>query len=844
MEEGKCNQGCDELEVLLEEIPNATSGSPQDGESGTDNLTTEVELISVDKRSFSLCSEITNFCNPPRAPKCGVHMTLPNGLIMQRNHRGRRDALRNDGESSLVDVDKGMSNLPDDRSLASALEELNFKADFQILPTVLSDMHISTCPNYALLPNGQYSIDLKKSNTSLKSGRMPTSPSNTIRRQTYPTNHGLEDYTSFRCTNGSNRFSRTIDAQDDAIFLKVNSSECEKQKAESLLSDHHERPEIFPMYSGAMPLNSGMNSFQIVPGVSDNTFEFPPSALQQQCCRNGQAQAYIPYQFISQSSMTWHEIEERDFRMQPQYVYLQQLQNYRSQVHGTQNYSNAAIRSFSGNTLQSHMEMSNPSQPEQGFQDISCHGAAISRGYNQSDETVMNTGSCRYYPKVLCSKDEGCWTQQSENKACSSSLTWSSNHEVMDKVGKQFFPEKILTKSHGVNSLRTIKSGTLTTAFLPCHVETNGSMRPDGNTHCSLMPGEGSLHGRNSQCLFSDNFESRPALEPPQMKYSSVNEVVGRIYSLAKDQNGCRFLQRILTEGTLEDVQKVFIEVIDDTVELMSDPFGNYLVQKLLEVCSEEQMMHIVHIITRNSDELIKISCSVHGTRAMQKLIETIRDPVQISMVVSALMPDTRSLMMDANGSHVAQRCLQYLLPKYRGFLFDTAIKYCLELAKDRQGCCVLQKCIYHSNEEQKHQLIYAITPYALNLSEDQYGNYAVQYILDQEILWATNRILDQLDGHYSSLSMQKYSSNVVEKCLKLAEDARRVKIIQELMNSPELLRMSQDQYGNYVIQSALKESKGTLHAALVDAIRPHAAALLNSSYGRRVLARTRLKNK
>lgn len=55
---------------------------------------------------------------------------------------------------------------------------------------------------------------------------------------------------------------------------------------------------------------------------------------------------------------------------------------------------------------------------------------------------------------------------------------------------------------------------------------------------------------------------------------------------------------------------------------------------------------------------------------------------------------------------------------------------------------------------------------------------------------------------------MQKYSSNVVEKCLKSASEDRRTHIIQELINNAHLDQIMQDPYGNYVIQAALHRSK------------------------------------
>lgn len=64
-------------------------------------------------------------------------------------------------------------------------------------------------------------------------------------------------------------------------------------------------------------------------------------------------------------------------------------------------------------------------------------------------------------------------------------------------------------------------------------------------------------------------------------------------------------------------------------------------------------------------------------------------------------------------------------------FIFDAAITYCFDLAKDRYGCCVLQKCIFHSSGEKRRQLISAVISNALCLSQDQYGYSLECYCLD-----------------------------------------------------------------------------------------------------------------
>lgn len=66
-----------------------------------------------------------------------------------------------------------------------------------------------------------------------------------------------------------------------------------------------------------------------------------------------------------------------------------------------------------------------------------------------------------------------------------------------------------------------------------------------------------------------------------------------QVLSVAKDQNGCRFLQRKFDEGGAASIAMVFPEVLDNLIELMVDPFGNYLIQKLLDRCSEEQRLQV-----------------------------------------------------------------------------------------------------------------------------------------------------------------------------------------------------------------------------------------------------------
>lgn len=64
-----------------------------------------------------------------------------------------------------------------------------------------------------------------------------------------------------------------------------------------------------------------------------------------------------------------------------------------------------------------------------------------------------------------------------------------------------------------------------------------------------------------------------------------------------------------------------------------------------------------------------------------------------------------------------------------------------------------------------------------------------------------------QFRGHYAVLSAQKFSSHVVEKCLKYIPETR-ARIVQELLSITRFETLLQDPFGNYVLQCALDNTK------------------------------------
>lgn len=58
------------------------------------------------------------------------------------------------------------------------------------------------------------------------------------------------------------------------------------------------------------------------------------------------------------------------------------------------------------------------------------------------------------------------------------------------------------------------------------------------------------------------------------------------------------------------------------------------------------------------------------------------------------------------------------------------------------------------------------IIQHALTLVQDPFGNYVVQYVLDLGEANFSDQLIRRFIGHVSYLSVQKFSSNVMEKVL------------------------------------------------------------------------------
>jgi hypothetical protein len=277
------------------------------------------------------------------------------------------------------------------------------------------------------------------------------------------------------------------------------------------------------------------------------------------------------------------------------------------------------------------------------------------------------------------------------------------------------------------------------------------------------------------------SFFNLPAQFTPQDIYSHA-------FEMAKDQVGCRMLQKKLEEMNPFSIQTIFEQIQPHIPELMVDPFGNYLIQKMLEVCEEQVFCDTIKEVAKL---LPTISLNPHGTRAVQKLIDLLANyPQHVPTVLQALSPNILGLIKDVNGNHVIQRCVNSLKAPQNQFIYEVAGNSIVEIATDRHGCCVLQRCINAASDQQKEELVERIIEKAVELVQDAYGNYVVQYVIDLNLDSVNAKLAVIFMSSIQQLATQKFSSNVIEKCLQQNTEEIQQKMIAEIGKAENISNM------------------------------------------------------
>lgn len=323
-----------------------------------------------------------------------------------------------------------------------------------------------------------------------------------------------------------------------------------------------------------------------------------------------------------------------------------------------------------------------------------------------------------------------------------------------------------------------------------------------------------------------------------------LRDIYGHAIEFTKDQHGLRFIQQKLPEALEEEKEVIFNEIREMLYELMTDVFGNYVIQKYFEHGSTTQQLVLLESMTGHIYEL---SLQMYGCRVVQRALEAIDAARQIK-VVDELREYVLICAKDQNGNHVIQKLIERIPCADTKFIVDALRDQIYHLLTHPYGCRVIQRLLEHLAPEDQQMILAELHRYMYYLIQDQYGNYVMQHIIERGDPRDREAILKVVLGQVVAFSKHKFASNVIEKCIKAGDLSARKRILHEVMLGNEdfnvdvvgddspLALMMKDQYANYVIQKLVEvfDAKLTEKRILVTKLRQYLKQIsLKNAYGK-----------
>jgi hypothetical protein len=319
-------------------------------------------------------------------------------------------------------------------------------------------------------------------------------------------------------------------------------------------------------------------------------------------------------------------------------------------------------------------------------------------------------------------------------------------------------------------------------------------------------------------------------------RYTRLEDFIGRIFTLSKNQAASRFLQKKLDDDPT-NVNIIFDELYQNLISLMTDQAGQHVCKKLLECADPDKRNKIFEKVL---PEVVVLSKDKNGTYVVQKIIELqFLNPDQIDQLIDALNSDLLNLIKDETGTYVIHCCLTNLPPEKNQFIYTCVRESCVDLSFHKVGCIVLKKAIERGTYDQRIELVSTIiaADNFLEIIKHQFGNYVVQCVLEKAHDYV-GKVVDKMSGHIPELCMQKSSSNVVEKALQEGDTDTRRRINDEIFKQEILPKLSTDKFANFVIQTALRFTDPEQHKELLNSIpqieepnSPYVKPLLNTLF-------------
>ena len=272
---------------------------------------------------------------------------------------------------------------------------------------------------------------------------------------------------------------------------------------------------------------------------------------------------------------------------------------------------------------------------------------------------------------------------------------------------------------------------------------------------------------------------------------------------LLMTKKGISEIEKILYKNKNKNID-ILLQLLnkEGLTKLMKNKFGNYFIQGLINNANYEHIKFILFLISSN---FVDISENISGTYVIQKLLEKINNVELRLLVLKSIENRELEMAFNSNGTYVFQKIIDRIPDIERTNLNEIIINNIIFLSVNPDCVFIVEKFIETITiKENKIRIQNIIFMNCLQLANNPYGNYLIQFILK---VWKNEGIGDIQNiiiENANYLVQQRYSSNVIEKCIEIFGTEKRKRLINSMCLKGDILELIKNQYGHYVLNKTI----------------------------------------
>ena len=308
---------------------------------------------------------------------------------------------------------------------------------------------------------------------------------------------------------------------------------------------------------------------------------------------------------------------------------------------------------------------------------------------------------------------------------------------------------------------------------------------------------------------------------------------------MLKDQKNSKFIQKKIEEKSPEFLYKLYEQMKNNLFDIMTDQYGNYVIQKFVENCDKILISKMLKKLSHNvnSKTLYEISINNYGTRPLQKMLENLSSNMtqqDINIILNLAKGNVLNLIKDINGNRVMQSIIQNIKNKeLLTPIYKEMNENITEIIKTKSGCCVFTKVLLNITERDLNSMVDIIFSNINQLINDEFGNISLKRIIKLNNENYNEKIFNHIKDNITHLSCQKFSSNVIDACLDNITSLKKKTIEKLIENENNIHNLIIDNFGNYIIQNALQNAEEKEFNIIIQQIKKNEKKLKQSQHGK-----------